>query len=162
MAATMRPAATHVANTRKRPAASSAKGTRNAVFGFRSTSASAIPAARSRRTRPRRHASTTPAATSGTTWPRCTACITHHGVSAAPAATQRTRPAGYEIHLLKGHKVLGVDLRPTLLQPDTCRSLIGVEVDAYGLAAIPEIESEGQQHDDQRKGHPEPPHDGHA
>jgi hypothetical protein len=53
-------------------------------------------------------------------------------------------------------------LRPTLLQPDTSRSLIGVEVDTDRLAWIPEIKSERHQHDYQREWRSKTPDGGHA
>src|SRR5438477_10641049 len=67
-------------------------GTRIAVLGLRTNVTSAIPASTSRRSRVNRQATTVPAATSGTTWPTLTACITHHGASAPTTAIQRPQP----------------------------------------------------------------------
>src|SRR5947208_574316 len=67
-------------------------GTRIAVLGLRTNVTSAIPASTSRRSRVNRHATTVPAATSGTTWPTLTACMTHHGARAPTTAIQRPQP----------------------------------------------------------------------
>src|SRR5438477_284261 len=58
---------------------SSTTGTSIAVFGLNSMVANAMPASTSRLSRSKRQPATMPAATSGTTWPTFTACITHHG-----------------------------------------------------------------------------------
>src|SRR3989440_6548373 len=63
-----------------------------AVLGLSRIAARAMPASRSRRSRVNRHAMTVPAATSGTTWPTLTACMTHHGARAPTTAIQRPQP----------------------------------------------------------------------
>src|SRR5260370_19132173 len=57
-----------------------------------------IPAAMSFFSRSKRHATTTPAATSGTTWPTLTACSTHHGERAPMTAIQRLIPVLMPAH----------------------------------------------------------------
>ena len=62
------------------------------MFGFRKISERTSPAAICFSSRSRRHATTMAAATSGTTCPTATACITHHGARAAVTAIQRVMP----------------------------------------------------------------------
>ena len=62
------------------------------MLGLRTNVTSAIPASTSRRSRVNRHATTVPAATSGTTWPTLTACMTHQGARAPTTAIQRPQP----------------------------------------------------------------------
>src|SRR4030088_434879 len=88
----MPPTASQDATARYLRATSNATGTRIAVLGLRKINDRATPAAISFLSRRRRHPTTEPAATRGTTCPRFTACSTHQGVSAPSAAIQRLVP----------------------------------------------------------------------